>query len=122
MLLWDALPRWPHVVELYSAAGLPLPLFPGTASNRRRCRRRGRRAVCAAAVFAGRRRRSAGRRGPVLLIAFGLSAWLGLLDVAGTMKKYSVIGLHLLLLLAFTQSHAVWSLDAWLAGIPSSLR
>ena len=30
VLLWDALPRWPDIVELYSTAGMTLPLFPGT--------------------------------------------------------------------------------------------
>jgi hypothetical protein len=50
-----------------------------------------------------------------LWIAFAISLWLGLLDQAGTFKKYSVIGLHLMLLLSFTRCGGEWSVDALLA-------
>jgi len=113
VLLWDAAARWPHVVELYSADGLPLPLFPGTAFEPPALP-----ATWAAVLYALLLYSLAGvvlgwQTRASLLIAFALSAWLGLLDAAGTFKKYSVIGLHLLVLLSFTQSHAVWSVDAW---------
>lgn len=114
VLLWDAAGRWGHVVELYSSDGLPLPLFPGTAFEPPALP-----ATWAVVLYALLLYSLAGvvlgwQTRVSLLAAFVLSAWLGLLDAAGTFKKYSVIGLHLLVLLSFTQSHAVWSLDAWL--------
>lgn len=119
VLLWDALLHWPYVVELYSTDGMPMPFFPGT-----RFEPIALDATCTVllyslllfalfAVAAGWRTRMS------LVLAFGLFAWFGLLDMAGTFKKFSVIALHLLALLAFTQSQAVWSVDAWFRGARS---
>ncbi len=113
VLLWDAVFRWPFVIELYSSDGMPMPLSPETllafpALPAMWC------VVGYAlllfvlfAVTVGWQTRIS------LVAAFVLCAWFGLLDMAGSFKKYSVIGLHLLALLPFTQSHAVWSIDAW---------
>jgi hypothetical protein len=51
-----------------------------------------------------------------LLMAALLLGWLGLLDLPGTFKKYSVIELHLLVLTAWSHPGAAWSIDGWLAG------
>jgi HTTM domain len=122
VLLWDAAGRWGHVVELYSADGLPLPLFPGTAFEPPALPAMWATVLYAlllyslAGVVLGWQTRAS------LLLAFVLSTWLGLLDAAGTFKKYSVIGQHLLVLLVFTQSHVVWSVDAWFRRKPPEPR
>jgi len=111
VLLWDALIHWPYVVELYSADGMPMPLFPGTAFAPPALPAEwavvlfGLMVFSLGAVVAGWQTRLS------LFTAFVLTGWFGLLDSAGTFKKYSVIALHLLLLLAFSRSQAVWSLD-----------
>lgn len=116
VLLWDAAVRWPYVVELYSSAGMPMPLFPGTAFDPPALEALPA-VVCyslllfsLACIVVGWQTRWS------LLLALLFAAWFGLLDGAGTFKKYSVIGLHLLLLLTFARSGAVWSIDARVRG------
>ncbi len=112
-LLVDAVPRWPHAVELYSRSGLPMPLYPGTWMEPPALSAEMAVAAHSLLLFA------------LVCVALGwqarlslgvsvlLTGWLGLLDITGTFTKYSVVALHLMTLLLFTRSGAVWSLDAW---------
>ena len=54
--------------------------------------------------------------------------YLNMLDIIGTMNKYTVIAAHILFLLCFSQCGAVWSIDNWLRrsrlrrqGVPPQL-
>ena len=114
VLLWDALPRWPDIVELYSTAGMTMPLFPGTLFEPTALSARTAVVLYALLLFSLATVALGWQTRISLLLAFVLSVWFGLLDFAGTFKKYSVISLHLLLLLEFTQSHSIWSIDAWI--------
>jgi hypothetical protein len=120
VFLYDAVVRWPFAVELYSADGLPMPvfppeLFPGThfmplpLSAFWTVVLHSLLLYSLVAVTIGWRTRTS------LWVAFAISLWLGLLDQAGTFKKYSAIGLHLMLLLSFTRCGGAWSVDALLA-------
>ncbi len=116
IFLYDAAARWPYAVELYSSDGSPMPLFPQTAYSGTFFEPV---AVGAAwtvvlhslllfallTVTLGWRTRTS------LWIAVALTVWMGLLDHAGTFKKYSVIGMHLMVLLSFSGCGAVWSID-----------
>ncbi|MEX0716824.1 MAG: HTTM domain-containing protein [Planctomycetaceae bacterium] len=110
-LLLDCVPRWPHVVEMYSSAGTPLPLHPETVLHPLELPPAETALLYAGLLFAlvcvvlGWWTRLS------LVAAAALLAWFGLLDFAGTMKKYTVIGIHLLVLSAFSRCAAVWSLD-----------
>lgn len=117
VFLYDAAVRWPFAVELYSADGLPMPVFPDFAFRGAGFEPIALPALWAVclhslllfallAVAVGWRTRLS------LWIALSLSLYLGLLDQSGTFKKYSVIGLHLFLLLSFTRCGSVWSVDA----------
>lgn len=121
VLLYDAAMHWPYVVELYSSDGMPMPLLPGTFFEPHAFSA----GVCVVlysillfaltAVVAGWQTRVS------LLIAFVLTAMLGLLDPPGTFKKYSVIALHLLFLLACSRPAALASVDAWVNREPNRL-
>jgi hypothetical protein len=113
ILLFDAALRWPYVVELFSTAGLPMPLHVGTPFEPPALS-----ATLAALLFSlklfalfavliGWRTRLS------LVVLFVLFGWLGLLDFIGSFKKYSVISLHMLFLLTFTNSGGVWSVERW---------
>ncbi|MEQ9406281.1 MAG: HTTM domain-containing protein [Fuerstiella sp.] len=56
-----------------------------------------------------------------LCIATPLYLYFNPLDAVGTMTKYSVIGAHMLLLLAVSRCGAVWSVDAFLKQRNSTL-
>lgn len=112
VLLYDAQAHWPRAVELYSSFGTPMPLAPGTAFEPP-ARAAGWTVALAtwllfalAAVVLGWWTRTS------LLTALVLSAWFALLDSPATLTKYTVIGLHLLALLACADAGACWSLDA----------
>ena len=113
-LLYDALLRWPHVREIYSADGAPaalwhtygwpnaLPELPGWAAA-------GLFAVyllaLACALVGWKARLNCA------LAAAGCFYFCGL-DGIGSLNKYTVIGTHLLALLALSRCGAVWSVDA----------
>jgi hypothetical protein len=117
VFLYDAVVRWPFAVELYSADGLPMPvfppeLFPGTHFMPLPLSALWTVALHSLLVFALVAITIGWRTRTSLWVAFAISLWLGLLDQAGTFKKYSVIGLHLMLLLSFTHCGGAWSVDA----------
>jgi hypothetical protein len=113
ILLFDATERWPFIVELYSTAGLPMPLHAGTVfeppslSATMAVLLFSLKLFVLLAVLIGWQTRLS------LVAAFVLVGWLGLLDYIGSFKKYSVIALHLLFLLSLTNSGGVWSIDRW---------
>ena len=50
-----------------------------------------------------------------LLIAGVLTAYFGMVDLISTMTKYTVIAVHVLLLLSLSDGGRIWSVDRWLA-------
>lgn len=114
VFFFDAIIRWPYVVELYTSDGLPMPLFPEKMLE-----------IWSIDAITGVLLYSFLLFGLIciaigwktrwsLCVVFVLSCWFGLLDSAGTFKKYSVIELHLLFLLFFSNCHLRWSVDAML--------
>ncbi len=110
------IPRWIHTRELFSADGAPAPLAMSYGYADLLPIPSGSLAValmtilslcCVTACIGWCTRTS-------LWIAAVLYTYLNLLDSLSTMTKYSVITSHVLFLLAFSQSGAVWSIDAWL--------
>jgi hypothetical protein len=106
--------RFPRVRELYSSdgasqqmfelfgQGTPLPVLPPSFAI----------AIYGIMIFAlicgvfGFRTRLA------FLIGAPLYTYFNLLDAVSTMTKYSVIAAHVLLILAVSECHLVWSIDA----------
>jgi hypothetical protein len=115
-LLVAAVPRWPHARELYSSDGAAAPLwesfgYPGllpvpSASV----------AVAMATLYVlslttlsiGWMSRTSA------LLSMVLGAYLGMLDMIGTLTKFTCIATHLMLLLSVSQCGSLWSVDAWL--------
>jgi hypothetical protein len=138
-LLYDALAHWRYAVELYSTAGPPMPIFIrrladddeerlDSVEREKTSPPRVEQTLPVpvptptAAVLAhtllvfsllsmtlGWHTRAS------LAASIVLSLWLAPLDLAGTFAKHSVIALHLQVLLLFSCSGAVWSLDALFA-------
>ncbi|MEM7810311.1 MAG: HTTM domain-containing protein [Planctomycetota bacterium] len=120
VLFGDMTRRWPHVRELFSADGAtaplyinygfpsPVPEFPGAV------------AVALFTLFLATLLTTAAGWMTRLSasIAFALSVYFGLLDMIGTLSKFTVIATHALLLLSVSESGAVWSVDAWRRGTP----
>ena len=112
-LLWDTATRWPYAVELYSTAGFPFPAFPSAVFQPVPLDALPTvvlHSILAAALgflLIGWHSRLCS------LVAFGLMGWFALLDAAGTLTKYTAIGMHLLFLMSLAQSGGAWSVDAW---------
>jgi HTTM domain len=106
--------RLPHVRQLFSTDGSPLPLFelygqynpipvPSAAIAV---------ALYALMVFALLSGSIGWRTRMSFLIGVPLYIGFNLLDAVGTMTKYSVIASHLLILLALSDCGSMWSVDA----------
>lgn len=111
ILLCEAASRWPFAVELYSSAGPPMPVFvngfrPPVPSPDLAIAAQTLFVFSAVCIVTGWQTRVS------LITAALMLAWLGLLDLPGTFKKYSVIEIHLLVLTASACPAGVWSLDA----------
>ncbi|HVW00894.1 MAG TPA: HTTM domain-containing protein, partial [Planctomycetaceae bacterium] len=113
LLLYDAAWRWPYAVELYSSAGLPMPLMPNSVLVPPTPTAFWAVVLDTLQLFALAAATLGWCTRFSLLAAAVLMTWLGLLDFPGTFAKYSVISIHLLVLLAVSGSHRVWSIDAW---------
>lgn len=117
VIMIAAVPRWPHVRELFSTAGSPTPLWesygmegllpiPGAELAV---------ALYTALLFfliacsLGWLTRFS------LIAATALYAWFSMLDMVGTMTKYNCIATHALFLLSLSHCGSVWSVDALLA-------
>lgn len=111
VLLWEFARKWPFTVELYSSAG-NVTAFPGfpeiVLSASTAVMLHTFILMSLAAVMFGWWTRLNLIVSAVLMLGFAFQ------DAISTLTKYTVIGSHLLILLAFTQSGAVWSVDAWL--------
>lgn len=116
VLLFDAVMHWPYVVELYSSDGMPMPLLPGSIIEPHAFSAGVCVALFSIMLFALAATIVGWQTRVSLLVAFLLTAMLGLLDPPGTFKKYSVIALHVLFLLACGQSAAVASVDSRVNG------
>jgi hypothetical protein len=118
VLLWETAWHAPFVVETYSTAGRPMPAVafvdegtvPPVPSPAFAVALHGWLLFALGCVAVGLRTRAS------LVVAAALLGYLSLLDFPGTLTKYTAIGLHLLVLLAVSGSHGVWSLDAWFLG------
>ena len=112
VLLYDAARHWPYAIELYSSDGLPLPLFPNT-SFQPAVPSGGSAVILQTLLIFSLLMLAFGYEVPVnLWISAILMGWLGLLDFPGTLAKYTVIAMHLLVLLSFSKSGWVWSLQS----------
>eukprot|EP00913_Durusdinium_trenchii_P035264 g32994.t1 len=121
VLLFDAVMHWPYVVELYSSDGMPMPMLPGSVIEPHAFSAGVTVVLFSIMLFALLSVVVGWQTRLSLLIALVLTATIGLLDPPGTFKKYSVIALHVLLLLACSRSAAVASVDAWVNNEPGRL-
>lgn len=117
VLMVAAVPRWPHVRELFSTAGSPTPmwdtygmegLLPVPGAELAVALYTALLFFLVAASLGWLTRLS-------LIAATVLYAWFSMLDMVGTMTKYNCIGTHALFLLSLSHCGSVWSLDAVLA-------
>lgn len=111
ILLWDALHQWRYAVELYSSFGPAMPVFPGTWLSPPVPNAAGAVVLHSVLLFSLAAATSGWRTRTSLIVAFVADAWTGLLDAPGTFAKDSVVGLHLLFLLAFSRCGEIWSVD-----------
>ncbi len=112
-LLWDAAGRWPYAVELYSSAGFSFPAFPAAAFQPAALGALPT-VVLYSMLTAALAFLLIGWHSRLCAFAsFGLMGWFSLLDGAGSMTKYTAIGLHLLFLMSLSQPGGAWSVDAW---------
>lgn len=116
VLMIDLFYRHPWVRELYSTDGATAPLGVNFAIPSLLPEFGGGVAVALHAVLiAAMICSSIGWFTRISLVtATVLYSYFGLLDSLSTITKYTVIATHLLLLLAVSSSHKIWSVDAWL--------
>lgn len=108
--------RFPRVRELFTADGTPTQLFEMFGNGpvlpvlppHMAVPLYGIMLLCLLMTSIGFRTRLS------LCVATPLYIYFNLLDGIGTMTKYSVIGTHLLILLAVSEAGALWSVDALL--------
>lgn len=118
VLLAVVVPRWQHARELFSTDGAPAPLAIGYGMENFPPAPDGAVAVAMMTLLVISLVTSAlgWFTRPSLMLAFGLYAYLNLLDCLSFMTKYSAISTHLLFLLSLSQCGSVWSIDAWRSG------
>jgi hypothetical protein len=122
--------RWPHARELYSTDGAPTPIwmmynYPNFLPEPSGAVAVVIESVLLLALIAsclGWCTRLS------LVLATAGYFYLNALDSVSTMTKYSVIALHVMFLLCFSQCGTIWSVDNWLRrsrlrarGLPSYL-
>lgn len=116
VLLIAVLPRWPRARELFSSDGAAAPLWHAygmpdllpTPSGAVAVALYGALVFFLLAVSAGWMTRFS------LIITCLLYPYFEMLDMIGTLAKYSCICTHAFFLLSLSQCGAVWSVDAWL--------
>lgn len=129
-LLFVMVPRWYFARELFSTDGAPITLWDAYHTHPWIPNPTGAVAVALTSmVILALVTALLGwcTRASMILATFGY-IYLNMLDIIGTMNKYSVIAAHLLFLLCFSQCGAVWSIDNWLyrsrlrrQGVPPEL-
>ncbi|MGC1273628.1 MAG: HTTM domain-containing protein [Planctomycetaceae bacterium] len=114
VLLVDMVYRWPFVRELYSADGATAPLWNTYGMRSPIPEMPGAVAVALfTLMMATLVTTSAGWMTRVsAAVATGLYVYFTTLDSIATITKYTVIGAHVMLLLAVSNCGAVWSLDS----------
>ena len=110
--------RWPVCRELYSTDGSPTPIWAWWPGSMELPIPSGNLCVLlySVLVFALVAGAVGWRTRTSLLTAATLMIWFGLLDVTGTLTKYTVIAFHGLLILGCSPCGRAYSADAWLAG------
>ncbi|QDT16102.1 HTTM domain-containing protein [Alienimonas californiensis] len=123
-ILHDAVKRWPHARELYSADGAPaalwhtyglpnvLPELPGGAAV----------ALYSLYFFALVAALVGWKARTSCALAAAGCFYFGGLDATGTLNKYLVVATHLFVLLSLSRCGAVWSVDARLARRAAAAR
>lgn len=112
VLLYEAARHWLYSVELYSTAGPALPLFSEKIANLPFLGPLGA-ATLSSCLLAALLTLTIGWQTRLsAAVAFFLSLWLWPLDAVATFAKYSVLGIHLLGILAVSGAGHVWSVDA----------
>ncbi len=106
--------RWPFAAELYSSAGFPAPLLPGTWLEPPTLNAAATVTLCSLALFAFAAMTIGWQTRISILVALFSFGWLALLDGVGTFKKFTAIQLHLLLLLSVSGCGTYWAVDRWL--------
>jgi hypothetical protein len=129
-LLFAMVPRWQFARELFSTDGAPISLWTAYDTRPWIPDPTGTMAVAVHTVLLlalvtsclGWCTRLS------LILATGGYVYLNMLDIIGTMNKYSCIASHLMFLLCFSHCGAVWSIDNWLRrsrlrrqGVPPEL-
>jgi hypothetical protein len=129
-LLFVMVPRWYFARELFSTDGAPITLWDAYSTHPWVPNPNGVMAVAVASIviltlltsMVGWCTRYS------LIVATSGYLYLNMLDIIGTMNKYTVIAGHLMFLLCFSHCGAVWSVDNWLRrsrlrrqGVPPEL-
>lgn len=115
-VLWGVVERWPWLRELYTLDGAPAPLFdnygyPGYLPILPVSIAVPIYTVMMLAMFCG----IVGWRSRLsFAICTPLYMYFQMLDSNSTATKYTVIATHMMMLLAFSDCGAVWSVDSWL--------
>jgi len=116
VLGYDAMRHWPFVIELYSTAGLPRPVFPDTFLAPPALTPVAAVGLHSLLIFATVAVTLGWWTRLSLWVTLALTLWFGLLDLPSTFAKYVVLAAHLLLLLSFSGCGNYWSVDAWITG------
>jgi hypothetical protein len=130
VLMFAMVPRWQYAREIFSTDGVPISLWAAYDTRPWIPNPSGTMAVAVHTVLLlalvtsclGWCTRLS------LILATSGYVYLNMLDIIGTMNKYSVISSHMLFLLCFSHCGAVWSIDNWLRrsrlrrqGVPPAL-
>jgi hypothetical protein len=115
-LLFVMVPRWSFARELFSTDGAPISLWESFRTHPWVPNPTGAVAVALCTIVILTLITSCiGWCTRASLIVCTLSyVYLNMMDIIGTLNKYTVIAGHLLFLLCFSQCGAVWSVDNWI--------
>jgi Vitamin K-dependent gamma-carboxylase len=115
-LLWVMVPRWYFARELFSTDGAPISLWESFRTHPWLPNPTGMIAVALCTIVVLTLITSCigwCTRASLIVCTFSY-LYLNMLDIIGTLNKYTVISGHLLFLLCFSQCGAVWSIDSWI--------
>ena len=113
VLAYEAAVHWPYAVELYSADGLPIFTFPGTALEVQPLPALPTVCLHTAFVFTSLAVALGWQTRLSLIGTLGLLLWFGLIDLPGTFAKYTILAAHVLFLLSWSACGRCYSLDGW---------
>ncbi len=115
-LLFVMVPRWYFARELFSSDGAPITLWNAYRTYPWMPNPTGAIAValCTIAILTLITSCIGWCTRASLMVCTLSYTYINMLDIIGTMNKYTVIAGHLLFLLCFSQCGAVWSVDNWI--------